>query len=80
MNQKLFEFIENSDEIEILENTYESEYLVLKTEYVYELLFNILESEFISDENILLEIGYYKLNVIEFIKLNKSEYIIIIKL
>lgn len=79
MNQKLFEFIENSDEIEILENTYD-EYLVLKTEYVYELLFDILESEFISDENILLEIGYYKLNVIEFIKLDKSEYIIIIKL
>lgn len=79
MNQKLFDYINDSAYTEILENTNENQ-LVIKTDISYKILFEILESEFISDENILLEIGYYENNISDYIKLDESENIIIIKL
>ena len=79
MNQKLFDYINEFAYSEILENTNENQ-LVIKTDISYKILFEILESEFISDENILLEIGYYENNILDYIKLDESEYILIIKL
>ena len=80
MNKKIFDFIESDESIEILENTYDNN-LVLKTEYTILFLKEILESEFISNDSLLLEIEYYfNFNVLDFIKLNKNEYIIIINL
>ena len=79
MNAKIKEFLENELEFSFLENT-NSNNLILKTDMPISLVIEYLESEFISNDELLLEITFlFEISIKDYIKLNKSEYLIILE-